>query len=121
MVWLFLINAVPAVALYLWFKITEKNLRDDWLAMLKDAVASGVATLWLGGSLVKLFEGWPTWIGWFLLAWSIPYWAAAWVAWQKLQAINKGKNVPKPFAKEGAKPEKPPLNRQQRRKAARRR
>jgi len=119
MVWVFVANLVPAVALYLWFKLTEKNLLNDWQAILKDGIASGVAILWLGLSVVICFEGWADYVGWFLVAWSITYWASAVIAWQRLQAAKKGQNPGRPLGEDAKQATSP--NRAQRRRAARKR
>ncbi len=122
MPWLFVANLVPALILYFWFKQTEKNLLDDWQALFKDGLASGTAALWVGVSLIYFFDSWPEIIGWFLVVWSLTYWASAGLAWQRLQAIRAGKPVAVPF------PDRNPIsvapsalpNRQQRRKQRRR-
>ena len=110
-------NSIPAVGLYLWFKLTEKNLQDDWLAIFKDGLASALAMLWLGGALVWNLEGWPEYLGWGLMAWSLTFWASAAIAWQNLRAVKAGKPTLNPLA-----PKNEPqvaLNRQQRRRLKR--
>ncbi len=116
--WYFVANVALAIGLYLWFKITEKNLLDDWWAIFKDGIASGAAFVWLGANIQYFYDGWLDYLGWFLVAWSLTYWTAVVIAWQKIQAAKKGQKVAKPLTAEASAP-KVPLNRQQRRRVAR--
>jgi hypothetical protein len=116
-------NAVPAVGLYLWFKVREKNLLDDWGAIFRDGLASAVASAWLGLTIVLCFEGWSEYLGWGLVVWSLTYWASAFLAWRNLQALKAGKPVFGPLDQSKAtapKAQGATLNRQQRRKLKKR-
>ncbi|WP_218082147.1 hypothetical protein [Anthocerotibacter panamensis] len=110
--WFFWASLIPAIGLYMFFKLKEKNLLNDWNAIFKDGLASGFSILWLGASIVISFKGWPEYIGWFLVIWSVTYWASAVIAWQKLRAPKQDKPLPQSASG---------LNRQQRRRAAHRR
>ncbi|AGY60369.1 hypothetical protein [Gloeobacter kilaueensis] len=119
--WPFLV-LVPAAGLYFYFKLTVKDLAsgENWLALVKDGLASGSAFVLVGVTFFFAYrEGLGHWLGLILVLWSLTYWASALISYQNLQTIRGGGRVDSPFKRRAQATTR--TNRQQRRTGGRRR
>ncbi|MBC7882414.1 MAG: hypothetical protein H7Y37_13915 [Anaerolineae bacterium] len=111
-----LLILLPAAGLYFFYKLTVPDLATsgDWLSLMRDGIASGVAFLGTGLSFFVVYQNsWLHWLGLGMAVWSLTYWASAWISFKNLQAQKSGKKINSPFA---PKPPPPQPNRQQRRR-----
>lgn len=89
---------LPCGGIYFYFKLTVKDLTENWAALVKDGIASGLAFVIVGVTFFWAYPaGWLHWLGLVMALWSITYWASAAISYQNLQTEKRGGQVQSPL------------------------